>query len=554
MLLYFKKLLYVSFAILFVGCSQSAKNEATNVNATDSSATISQANPTNRLRVDINTEPPSLNPQLMEDAVSARVVYDLFTGLVDFDQTASPMPGMAKSWDISPDGKTYTFHLRDNLKFSDGSPILAKDFVYSWQRGVNPKTAAPYGYEFAYLVNGEAITKGKMSPDKLGIKAINEKTLQVSLVRPTPSFLQIITLPIFYVVPEKTIEKYGNEWLKPENIVTSGAYTLKEHVVKGHLLAEKNPNYYDAANVKIDQVKYFPVEDINTSASMFRSGSLDTTWTVPIDQLKKLKSDYPQQFKLVGQEATYYYSLNMLLPIFGNNPELRQALSMAVDRHVLTSDVIPFQVPLYSFVPKTVNAGVYEISAVSWVNLTREQQISQAQELYKKAGYSATNPLKITITYDTKDENKKVALAIASMWKNVLGVEVKVTNQDWKTFLASRYKGDFEVARNGWFADYADVSNYTTLLQCDNPQNDQKYCSKFYDTKISEVATTQEAAKQVDLYKEALQRANNDHSFIPLYQRSYFRLVSDRVNGYDIEKNSMDHVQSKWFSLNQNAS
>ena len=542
-----KKVFWVSCALAFVACSKG--NESSS--STNASSTVAEqsSDASNVLRVDINTEPPTLDPLILQDAVSARVVYDLFTGLVDFDQSDNPIPGMAKSWDISPDGKTYTFHLRDGLKFSDGSPITAKDFVYSWRRGADPKTAAPYNYEFELLVNGKAITKSEMPVDKLGVKAIDDGTLQVSLVNPMPSFLQVLTLPIFFVVPEKTIEKYGNDWLNPENIVTSGAYTLKEHVVKGHILTVKNPNFYDAANVKIEQVKYFPIEDTNTSASMFRSGSLDSTWTVPIDQLKQLKDQYPNEFKLVGQEATYYYSLNMLVPALGNSLELRQALSMAVDRDVLTKDVVPYQVALYSFVTATVNNGEYKTPVVPWATLPRDQQIAQAQELYKKAGYSASNPLKETISYDTKDENKKVALAVASMWKSVLGVDAKVANQDWKTFLAARTKGDFQVARNGWFADYSDVSNYTTILQCGNPLNDQKYCSKAYDSDIEKVSSTQDAAKQVELYKAALTQANNDYSFIPLYQRSYFRLVSTRVHGYDIEKNSMDHVQSKWFSL-----
>ena len=545
----FKKLVYVSCAIALIGCSQSTKDENTKVDP--SSATVVKQNVANILRVDINTEPPTLDPQMMEDAISARVIYDLFTGLVDFDQASNPVPGMAKNWDISPDGKTYTFHLRDGLKFSDGTPIIAKDFVYSWQRGADPKTAAPYNFEFSYLVNGDDVIKSKKSPNTLGIKAIDDKTLQVSLVHPNSSFLQILTLPIFYVVPQKAIIKYGNSWTSPENIITSSAYKLKEHVVKGHILVVKNSNYYDADNVKIDQIEYLPIEDTNTAMSMFKSGGLDTTWTVPIDQVKKIKSEYPTEFKLVGEEGTYYYDLNMLFPTIGNSPELRQALSMAIDRNVLTSDVVPFQVPLYSFVTTTVDNGAYKTSTVSWANLTREQQIAKAQALYKKAGYSATNPLSLTITYDTKDENKKVALAIASMWKSVLGVNVNVDNQEWKTFLQTRHQANYQVARAGWFADFPDISNYTMILKCGNAENDMKYCSKEFDAKVAEAELAKDSDKQVELYKEALQIANNDGSFIPLYQRSYFRLVSDRISGYDIQKNSMDHVQSKWVTINK---
>ena len=381
--LLFKSISYILVVCLSIGCSQKPDN-VTKYSITNQPKLSSS----NLLRIDINTEPPSLDPQIMQDAVSARVVYDLFAGLIDFDQSSTPIPGMAKSWDISPDGKIYTFYLRDDLKFSDGSPITAKDFVYSWQRGANPKTGATYGYQFAYLVNGADVISGKMSPDKLGVKAIGNKTLQVSLVAPNSAFLQILTLPIFYVISEPNINKYGNNWLKPDNMVTSGAYVLKEHVIKGHILTEKNSNYYDATNVKIQQVKYLPIEDTNMAASMFKSGDLDITWTTPIDQVRTFKKEYPKQFKIVGQEGAYYYSLNMLAPIFNKSPELRQALSMAVDRDALTRDVVPFQIPLYSFATKTVNNGTYKNSTVAWANLSREQQISQAQELYKKAGYN----------------------------------------------------------------------------------------------------------------------------------------------------------------------
>ncbi|MBY0379331.1 MAG: peptide ABC transporter substrate-binding protein, partial [Burkholderiales bacterium] len=380
----------------------------------------------NTLRVDIEMEPPTLDPVLAEDAYAFRVVNDLFAGLVDWDQSNKPIPGMAKSWNISPDGMIYTFHLRRNLKFSDGTPITANDFVYSWQRVIDPKTASPYNFLLKSIVNASNIADGKLPPNKLGVRAIDNYTFVVNLAYPNNAFLSYITVPDVFVVPQHTIEKYGNTWTTPEHIVTSGAYTLKEHVLNGHILAEKNPNFYDAAQVRINNIEYFPYTDVNVSLANYKTNSLDTTWqNVPVDQYANLKHKYPNEMHTVQWERLDFLVFNMKSPKYADNIKLRQALTIAIDRNVIVNNVLKSgQIPLYSVVTPTIENGLYKDVKYSWANLPNNQQIKQAKQLYKEAGYSLKNPLKLTLSYRTNDLYKKVAIAISSMWYSALGVQV----------------------------------------------------------------------------------------------------------------------------------
>ncbi len=499
------------------------------------------------INIDMGAEVATLDPQLVEDLQATRVANDLFEGLVTLNQSNDPIPGLARSWDISKDGKTYMFHLRDNLKFSDGTPITAQDFVNSWQRLVNPKTGSPYTYIAASVVNADAISNGKLAVTTLGIKAMDNKTIVVNLDYPDHDFLAKCTLPALSVTPSKTIAKYGQQWISPENIVTSGAYKLKDHVINGHLTEIKNPYYYDADNVKIPIVKFYPLVDANTSIDKFKSGGLEMTWTIPVDQFKTVSQTYKDEVVVVPLEGMVYYNFNMLRPEF-KDIRIRKALSLAVNRVSLTQDVLGTGVvPLYSPVTPTVEAGKYASVAYSWMNDPRSKQIEMAKELYKAAGYGPGHELNITITYFTDDEQKKVALAIGSMWSSVLGVKVNIQNQDWKTFLQTRHKGDYQVSFGRWYADYNGLSTYTHLYLCNAPENDEKYCNPEYDKYINIAKNTANATKQQELNTKALNSALNDYETIPLYQLVVKRMINPTVRGYTPLTNHLDVVQSKWM-------
>ena len=284
----------ISAALIISGCSNKTQNADSNM-----------------ITVDLGADISTLDPQMVEDVQSTRVAYDLFEGLLTQDQSNKPIPGLAEKWDISPDGKIYTFHLRNGLKFSDGSPITADDVVYSFQRVADPKIASPYNLLISNVVNGQAIIDGKMAPTNLGVKALDANTVQITLNHADNSFLSICTQPEVAIVSKANIAKFGQSWTDPKNMVTSGAYKLDERVVQGYILESKNPYYYDAKNVAIAKVKFLPITDFNASFSQYKTGAIDITYLLPADQYKEIKASMPDQVHTVSWETIEYYDFNM---------------------------------------------------------------------------------------------------------------------------------------------------------------------------------------------------------------------------------------------------
>lgn len=530
-------------ATLLYGCSEKGGSK----NDFNSAATA----PADTLSVDIGAEIPTFDPALAEDGNTYRVINDLFAGLVDFDQANRPIPGMAEKWEISPDGLTYTFHLRPHLKFSDGSPITANDFVYSWRRLIDPKLGSSYAFLLKDVLNGAAIIQGKLPPASLGISAPDSETVVVKLSHPSNAFLSYLTVPNVYVVSQANLEKYGESWTLPQNMVTSGAYTFKDHVLNGYILTARNPEFYQESAVHIPYVKYFPFVDANASLSNFKTGALDTTWqNVPIDQYASLKKQYPEELHTFMWERVNYLNFNMKLPKYANNLKLRQALALAIDRDSLTQVVLAAgQTPLYSVVTPTIENGKYADIKYSWSSLAKNKRIAEAQELYKQAGYGTNNPLTITLKYQTNDLTKKVMLAIMSMWQETLGVKVNLVNEELKVLFPDLKNGNYDMAEGRWGADYNSVTTYTPLFICNNGNNRSHYCNPKYDALIAKAEATANPVQQEQLYKQALNVAMTDYPVIPLFEPTHQRLVSKRVQGYQIDSNYLDNVQSKWFTL-----
>ena len=522
-------------------------------NNNNSPAAINYANTpvAHTLRVDIGAEIPTFDPALAEDGYTYRVVNDLFAGLVDFDQSNRPIPGMAKNWEISSNGLTYTFHLRDGLRFSDGSPIKASDFVYSFQRLINPQTGSSYAFLLKDVQNGTDIIAGKSPATRLGVSAPDPKTVIIKLSHPTNAFLSYLTVPNVFVVSQANIAKFGESWTQPQNMVTSGAYTMKDHVLNGYILVQKNPEYYQESAVHIQYVKYFPFVDANASLSNYKTGALDTTWqNVPIDQYASLKKQYPHELHTFKWERIDYLNFNMQSAKYANNLKLRQALTLAIDRQSLTDIVLAAgQNPLYSVVTPTIENGKYADIGYSWANLAKAKRIAEARELYKEAGYSAKNPLTINLKYQTNDLTKKVMLAVMSMWQDTLGVKVVLANEELKVLTPDLKNGNYDMAQGRWGADYNSVTTYTPLFICNNGNNRSHYCNPKYDALIAKAEATANPQQQEQLYKQALNVVMNDYPIIPLFEPTHQRLVSPRVQGYSIDTNYLDNVQSKWFTL-----
>lgn len=526
----------ISAGLIATACSSKAKESSNNM-----------------ITVDLGADISTLDPQMTEDVQSTRVAYDLFEGLLTQDQSNKPIPGLAEKWDISPDGKVYTFHLRHDLKFSDGSPITTEDVVYSFQRVADPKIASPYNLLVNNVVNGQAIIDGTMSPTTLGVKALDANTIQITLNHADSAFLSICTQPEVAVVSKANVTKFGQAWTDPKNMVTSGAYKLDERVVQGYILESKNPYYYDAKNVAIDKVKFLPIVDFNASFSQYKTGAIDITYLLPADQYKAIKASIPDQVHTVSWETIEYYDFNMTSAKFKNNLKLRQALSMAIDRETLVKDVQgKGQKPLYAYATNTIEGGKFAGLDYSWAGLPRDKQIAKAQELFKAAGYGPNHPLQIAISYNTKDSNKKNVLAIASMWQQVFGtnsIQVTSSNQEFKTFLQARHKADYDIARDGWVADYDSISSYTNLYQCNNPQNNAHSCTPGYNDLLNQAQISTDPVQQVALTRQALKLAMDNYVIIPLYQDTYYRAVNPRVKGYNPDTNHLDHVMSKWYKF-----
>lgn len=503
----------------------------------------------NTLNVDIGAEAAAIDPAMIEDGNSERVGYDLFSALVSFDQAGNLIPGLAESWTISPDEKTYTFHLRNGIKFSDGSAITANDVVFSWQRLANPKIGSPYSMYMKKLKNGSDVVSGKLALDQLGIKAIDDKTVEVELNSPEPAFISMCSLVNLSIVSKKNIDTFGANWTTPNNLVTSGAYHIKEWVVNGYMLVNKNPYYYDANAVKIENIKFFPIVDANDSLNQYKAGDIDITWSIPTNQYANLKQQFGSQLHVNLAEAMIYLDLNMKLKKYSDAPKLRQALSMAVDREALTNDILKQgQQPLYSFVTPTIEQSKFAGLDYSWAKLSRESQNITARQMLQQAGYTSQHPLSVNILYSNSEINKKVVLAVAAMWKSTFGnaVTVTTTTNDWKSFLAARKSGNYDVERTGWLPSYNYIDNYLVLFTCNSPQNTSRYCNPKIDEMLN-TAKNSSPEDRVKIIRNALTIAQNDYFIIPLFQNTKSQLINPTVKGYDENHNHLGLEQSKWY-------
>jgi oligopeptide transport system substrate-binding protein len=487
-------------------------------------------------------EPESLDPEKTEGVPEANLQRDLFEGLLNIDQHGNAVPGVAKSWDISADGKTYTFHLRD-AKWSNGDPITAEDFVYSFRRLVDPKTASPYSFFLgsANVENADAIMEGKAKVDTLGVKAIDKKTFEVKLTAPVAYFIDMLVHASLYPVPEKIIAKYGDEWTRPDHIVTNGAYKLSKWVVNESIVLERNKQYWDDAHTVINKVTYLPIQSPNAEVNRYLAGEMDfTQGQLPVDQFKRLKKDYPKEVSVSGYMGTYFYEFNYKKKPF-DDVRIRKALAYAIDRDIMAKAVVATGVkPAYTITPEVANG--YSGFMPEWGTWTQAKRNEEATKLLKEAGYDKANPLKVELLYNTNEDHKKVAIAVSSMWKK-LGVNVTLINKEWKSYLASEQQGNFEVSRNGWIADYNEAASMVSLMQSNNGSNYGKYNNPDYDKLMAQSRSTLDATARKALYGKAEQMLANDMPIAPIYQYVITRLVKPYVGGY--ASNALDFVYTK---------
>ncbi len=500
--------------------------------------------------VGIGAEAPTLDPQKGQDNVSARIGYDLYEGLATENEKGDIVPGIASKWDISKDGLTYTFNIRPNAKFSDGSPITAEDAVFSYRRLVDPKLASPYAELISMVKNAGSIAAGITKPEELGVKAIDPNTVQITLTKSTPYFLKLVAFANLAIVKKANVEKFGEQFTQPGNLVSSGPYKLKYWKIGDKVTTERNTNYWNNSKTVIDTVNYFPISDVNTELQMFQTGQLDFTYDIPSDKFQDLKKSLGKQLFAKPYLSMYFIDFNNSIAPFKNNPKLRQALSMAIDRKVLAEKVTGRgEIPSYDIVP--FGTSSYKQQNYSWEKLTPEQRIAEAQKLYKEAGYSKEKPLTISYSYNTNALHKKVAIALSSMWEQNLGVKVSLTNQEWKVFLTERMEGRYVTARDGWIADYNDPSSFLDLFQSKYPQNNSKYKNPKYDELILKASLEQNLEKRSKILEQASLVMMNDYAAIPLYTYVTTHLVKSHLGGHS-GNNPLDHQYTRNFYIIDN--
>ncbi|MGB0845618.1 MAG: peptide ABC transporter substrate-binding protein [Thiolinea sp.] len=490
----------------------------------------------------------SLDPHKISGDWENRVVGDIFEGLVTEDAEAHAIPAGAESWEISEDGMTYTFKLRKDAKWSDGQPVTANDYVFALQRIMNPETAAKYSYLQYPIKNAETINSGdEKDLSKLGAKAVDDHTLEITLEEPTPFFLDALMHFTAYPVPKHVVEAKGDDWIKIDNIVVNGPYKPTEWVSGSHVLTTKNDAYYDVDSLKIEGVKFHTLEDESAALKRYRAGEFDMLTDFPADQYEWIKENLPGHAQVAPFMGVYYYTMNNSHPAL-KDQRVRQALSMAVNREVIGPSVLGTgELPAYSWVPPGTSnyPGTYK---VAWADLPYGEKVAKAKELLKEAGYSADNPLKLQLKYNTNENHKRVAVAIAAMWKE-LGVEIELFNQEVKVHYADLKKGEAEIARAGWLMDYNDPVNMLDLLRSDIQYNYGRYKNEEYDALLKKAATELDLAKRGELLQQAEKIALDESAVIPIYNYLAKNVVNPKVKGF--KNNIKDVHRTRWLSIEE---
>ena len=498
------------------------------------------------LRIGNAGEPDTLDPHHASGTWENRIIGDMFMGLTTEAADGSVIPGAAESWTVSDDGLVYTFTLRDHT-WSDGQPVTADDFVFAMRRLLAPETAAKYASILYTIKNAKALNEASMEGmENLSVKAIDDKTLEVTLEYPAPYFIEQLTHYTAFPIPKHKVEELGEDWIKPENLVSNGAYTVTEWVPNTHVRAEKNEAFYDAANVSIDSVMYFPSEERNAATKQFRAGELDMQYDFASEQIDWLKENMPDETRISPYLGIYYYPINTSTPPL-DNVDVRQALAMAIDREAITDKVLKTgEIAAYSFVPP--NAGEYgEPAYVDWKDMAYEDRVDKAQELLASAGFGPDKPLELQLRYNTSENHKKVAIAVAAMWKKI-GVQAELFNAEVKVHYNDLQQGNFDIARAGWIADYNDPQNFLFLMETDaGPLNYAAFSSPDFDELMNQADVETNSKSRNDLMRQAEAIAMAEMPNIPINYYVSKDLVSSKIQGY--VENTKNIHRTRFLSL-----
>lgn len=485
----------------------------------------------------------SFDPQINTDVEGSMILRDLFEGLVNSDAQGNAVPGVAESWTVSDDGLTYMFKLRDNAKWSNGDPVTAGDFVYAWQRLADPATASEYAWymELMGVENATDIVGGKKPVTDLGVKAVDDHTLEVKIDAKRPYFVGMLTHASTFPVNKSVLDAHGDAWTKPGNLVGNGAYVLTDYQTGVKVVRERNPMYWDNDNTILEKVTALVINDENIALTRYDAGEIDKT-EVPAGQYPAQEAKRPGEAHSFPRSCSYIYMFNLGEngPAWAKDQRVRQALSYGINRDVIVKNVLKGgQYPSYNWThQKTAGFELPEIDYAGW---TQAERVAKAKELLAEAGYGADNPLEVTLNYNTSEAHKKIAIAISQMLKQSLGVKVNLANFEWKVHLDKMREGDFEMARYAWCGDYNEPSTYTDLFYSTSGHNNAKYNSAAYDALVDESKTVD---APLPLYTKMEQLLSQDMPFAPIYQYTGVIMVKEDLKGWPFE-DLMQDVYSK---------
>lgn len=510
---------------------------------------VVQGNRAGILHAGNGTEPQGLDPHVVTGIPESNIVSALFEGLtVKNPYTLESEPGVAQSWDISEDGLTITFHLNPEARWSNGDPMTAEDYVWSWQRALNPAMGNQYAYMLYPVKNAEAFATGTLDDfTQVGVKALDEHTLQVRLNAPTPYFIQLMNHHSTYAVHRATIEKFGKStdrftpWTRVENIVSNGPFRLKKWQLNRRISVEKSDTYWDRDRVQLNGIEFYPAENISSEERMFRVGQLHYSYTIPLDKIPVYRAMENSPYVNAPYLGTYFYLLNTNKPPL-DDVRVRQALSLAVDRERLNNTVLHgTNIPAYGITPPGTLG--YQPPKVF------DYDVVKARRLLAEAGYpDGAGWPGLELMYNTSESHQKIAVALQQMWKDALNINVTLANQEWKVYLDSVDQMNFQMARRGWIGDYVDPNNFLDLFLCDGGNNNTGFCDPVYDDLVQRQAPrakTREA--RYAIFDEAERRLMEQMPIIPIYTYTSNHLIHPSVHG--MPPNLMDYVNYKYLSL-----
>lgn len=526
--------------LLLAGCGGESKTEAPKTEAKTETKTETKTDAPqstegrklapapegkNSVTLPSGAEPESLDPHKASDAGSFDIMRQMLIGLTSADKTGATIPSAAESW-TNVDEKVWTFKLRSDIKWSNGDALTAHDFEYSLRRLTDPKTASPYN---SYLVdakvaNAKEVSEGKSPVDTLGVKAIDDTTLEITLNEPVPYLPDLLNLPVTYAVNKKAIETHGDKWIEPANYVATGAYKLKDWVVNSHITLERNTAYFDDAKTSIQEVNFLPISGAAT-VNRYKAGELDIVG-VPPEQVDKLKSEHPDEIMSSPRFCTFYLEYNLAKAPF-DDARVRRAISLMVDRETLTEKVTKRgEKPAYQYTPASIQ-GMGDVKH-EWLSWDKAKRSEEAKKLLTEAGYSADKPVKFEILYSTSEMGKLINTAAASMIKEQSGglADASIINQEWKTMLATRRQGNYNTAFAGWCADYNEPSTFLNVLRTGNSNNTGKYANPEFDKLLDQTLKPGvTSADRIKLYHEAEAILDKDAGIAPIYNAVSLRLV-----------------------------